>query len=227
MSESRVTPDETGYNSILTACEKGRQWEMVLWLLATMPSLRLEPDVVSYSAAISACEHGQWTMALQLVDEMVDAELVGDVICFNSVLSALESSGQWLLALQMLQEMESFAVTPNVISFSTAVSACKQKWRTALSMLFQVPCLEASPKEAYNSAIKACELARQWRLPVRLIEDMLAAGTEPDAISFNDTITAFEHAGKPGLTIPVLMQLQHKYQGRCQAIDAALPKVAD
>ena len=40
----------------MTTCEKGEQWEEALRLLQEMPHMSLMPDVVSYSAAMSACE---------------------------------------------------------------------------------------------------------------------------------------------------------------------------
>jgi len=43
----------------MSACEKGWQWREALILLHEMQLSRLEPNVVSYSAAISACEKGQ------------------------------------------------------------------------------------------------------------------------------------------------------------------------
>jgi hypothetical protein len=40
---------------------QGCQWEQAMIFFETMPSAMIEPDVISYSAAISACEKaGQW-----------------------------------------------------------------------------------------------------------------------------------------------------------------------
>ena len=42
---------------------------------------KLEPNVISYSTGISACEKGdQWQRALALLREMWEAKLVPDVI---------------------------------------------------------------------------------------------------------------------------------------------------
>ena len=55
---------EISYNSAISACEKGHQWEQALSTLQDMRLPQLEPDVISYSAAISACEKGQhWQQA--------------------------------------------------------------------------------------------------------------------------------------------------------------------
>ena len=45
-----------------SACEKGGQWPEALSLLREMEAVKLELDVISYSAASSACEtrpHGE------------------------------------------------------------------------------------------------------------------------------------------------------------------------
>ncbi|CAE8660152.1 unnamed protein product, partial [Polarella glacialis] len=43
------------YNAAISACEKGRQWQLSLGLLNSMPNMRVIPDKLSFSAAISAC----------------------------------------------------------------------------------------------------------------------------------------------------------------------------
>merc|ERR1712054_276066 len=58
-----------------------------------MQQRRLEPDVISFSAAISACEKdGQWEKALQMLDEIQQRRLEPNVISFNAAISACEKS---------------------------------------------------------------------------------------------------------------------------------------
>ncbi len=74
MRSSQLEPNVISYNSAISACEKGQQWEQALRLLLEMRSSRLEPNVMSYNSAISACEKGQqWEQALIFVAR--DAEL--------------------------------------------------------------------------------------------------------------------------------------------------------
>ncbi|CAK0881903.1 unnamed protein product, partial [Prorocentrum cordatum] len=50
---------------------KGGQWQRARALLSEMWEAKLEPDVIDYSAGISACEKGeQWQPALALLIEM-------------------------------------------------------------------------------------------------------------------------------------------------------------
>ena len=56
----------------------------------------LMPNVVSWSAAISACEKGeQWEGALGLLQEMVHQLLTPDVVSWSAAIRACEKGMQW------------------------------------------------------------------------------------------------------------------------------------
>ena len=60
----------------------------------------LAPNVISYNAAISACEKGQrWEKALQLVREGVWQGLAPNVISYSAAISACEKGQQRSLKL--------------------------------------------------------------------------------------------------------------------------------
>ena len=60
MEHHLLAPDVMSFSAIISACEKGKQWEGALRLLREMVDQLLQaPDVVSWSAAISSCEKGQ------------------------------------------------------------------------------------------------------------------------------------------------------------------------
>ena len=62
-----------------------------LSLVREMPGRRLKPEVISYSASISACEKGlQWVRALSLVREMPSRRLELEVISYGASISACE-----------------------------------------------------------------------------------------------------------------------------------------
>ena len=72
MCDERVWPDTTSYSAAISACEKGKQWEVALELLKECKTWTT-PDTISYSAAISACEKGgEWKHALALLQTMYD-----------------------------------------------------------------------------------------------------------------------------------------------------------
>jgi pentatricopeptide repeat protein len=90
-----------------------------------MRAAGVAPNVISFNAAISACEKGgQWQRALSLLEEMRAAGVTPNVISFSAAISACEKGGQWQRALSLLEEMRAAGVTPNVISFNAAILAC-------------------------------------------------------------------------------------------------------
>ena len=57
--------DIISYNSAISACERGGQWAMALWLLELLQEEKFQGDLITYNAAISALKnHGvsvmQW-----------------------------------------------------------------------------------------------------------------------------------------------------------------------
>ena len=67
------------------------RWHDAFGLLHVMPRQGLLPDVISYSAAISACEKGQQPQqALQLLLDMRLKGLLPNVISYSATISACE-----------------------------------------------------------------------------------------------------------------------------------------
>ena len=60
-------------------------------------------DVISFSAAISACEKGgQWQRALSLLEDMCKEGVTGNVIGFNAAISVCEKEDEWQRELSFL-----------------------------------------------------------------------------------------------------------------------------
>ena len=59
------------FNSAISACEKGKAYEMALRLVAQMRQMGCQPNAVTYGAAIAACaKAAQWTTALALLQQV-------------------------------------------------------------------------------------------------------------------------------------------------------------
>ncbi|CAK8993836.1 Pentatricopeptide repeat-containing protein At5g02830 [Durusdinium trenchii] len=104
---------------------------------------------------LSACDGAHWPLALQLLDEIHDAQLKPDAVCYSAAIAACDQGQQWQLALQLLRQSE-----PNVVAYSAAVSACRKsgQWPWALHLLREMRRFELeSNLVTYNAAIGACE----------------------------------------------------------------------
>eukprot|EP00434_Breviolum_minutum_P022565 symbB.v1.2.019910.t1/scaffold1583.1/size183753/10 len=95
-------------------------------------------DVISYSAAISACEKSnEWQQSIRLLSELRSATLESDLILFNSVLSACSKGFQWTVALELLDCMAASGLSNDEISLDVAIMACAgmYQWSKALDLV--------------------------------------------------------------------------------------------
>ncbi len=130
-------------------------------------------DVISYSAAISACEKGaQPEQALQLLPGMQQQSVEPDVISYSSAISACEKAAQPEQTLQLLREMQRQSVGPNVISYNAAISCCAKGARPeqALQLLREMQRQSVETDViSYSSAISACETGAQPEQALELL----------------------------------------------------------
>ena len=143
------------------------QSEQALLLLAEMRTHGLEPDVITFSAAISACERGaNWEQALALLAEMRERGLACDITVFSAAVNACEQGAQWELALELISEMRASGMQPHVPTLKAAISACEkgQQWDKALGLLSELRELgHGAPSESAGSGNSAAAKQQsQW-----------------------------------------------------------------
>ena len=103
-------------------------WAEALSCLEQMRLVGVQPNVIVYNAAISACEKGERPdEALKLLDEMKTAGVMPDVITYSAAISACEKGGRTDEALELLAEMKAAGVMPDVITYNAAISACARR----------------------------------------------------------------------------------------------------
>ncbi|CAK0858992.1 unnamed protein product [Prorocentrum cordatum] len=153
----------------------------------------LKPDVISYSAAISACEkRDQWQHALALLGEMRVAKLEPDsATTLGSARARRASSGSGLWRCFARCGRRSWSKTSS--TYSAGISACEkgEQWQRALTLLREM--CEAKVESnviSYGAGITACEKGRQWQHAVSLLHDMWNAMLGTRAISYNAGIGA-------------------------------------
>ena len=52
LPEASIEPSVIHYNATMSACEKGRQWQVGLQLFDVMPKAHTAPDIISYSSTL-------------------------------------------------------------------------------------------------------------------------------------------------------------------------------
>ena len=85
------------YNAAITACARGRRFELALELLRGMRARSgISPDRYSYAAAMAGlAKAGKPTLALLLLEEMREAGLAPDMVCLSGAMDACQTRGAW------------------------------------------------------------------------------------------------------------------------------------
>ncbi|WP_312026588.1 hypothetical protein [Ralstonia pseudosolanacearum] len=149
-------------------------------LFAAVKDAGICPNVVTYSAAISACEKaGRMDEALVLLNELkaIDSDdpmMRPNVVTYSAAISACEKAGRADHAVALLGELKALAahdptMRPNVVTYSATISACeKAGWvDEALALLDELRALGQSDPAlrpnviTYSAAISACMGAGQ------------------------------------------------------------------
>jgi pentatricopeptide repeat protein len=98
---------------MISACEKGAQWERAREVFEEMKAAGMKPDVISYNAMISACEKGaQWERAREVFEEMKAAGVKPDRPTYNPLLTVLWQCGQRRTAMDLYLQASAAGVYP-------------------------------------------------------------------------------------------------------------------
>ena len=81
LQQQGAVPNVITHNSLISACEKGKQPERAMRILEAMQQQGVVPNVVTYSALISACEKGkQPERAVRIFEAMQQQGVLPEVI---------------------------------------------------------------------------------------------------------------------------------------------------
>lgn len=135
MSSCESEVDKFGRNAVISACDKGQEWERALDLLGPVRRAPLEPDAISCSAGISACSRGaRWEQALELPGHAPRPQLDPGVACRGATIAACEKGRPWERALGVLEWSWRSGAELSVISWSEAAGACDASSRCGAAL---------------------------------------------------------------------------------------------
>ena len=144
MLAGRVTPDVTSYNALISACEKGGEWQRALHLFQLCRS-ELQPNLVSYNAMISACQKGLAVATGRFISKS-QMDPNGEFIIWRFFYVVF--MGKWLLkpgvlfnplpwrqleALKIFNSIPEAKLRPNLVTYSAVISSLEKSralWAT-------------------------------------------------------------------------------------------------
>ncbi|OLQ04938.1 Pentatricopeptide repeat-containing protein, chloroplastic [Symbiodinium microadriaticum] len=130
-------------NEVRSASDTSQQSRPALALLCEMPEVAVPPDLISFNAAINACEKASdWQAALEVF--MATPHGLPNEITYNTTISACHKGSHWQGALDLFCSMELRALAPNVITHSATMASCLRgdAWQKALEMYGRLPVVE-------------------------------------------------------------------------------------
>ena len=104
-----------GFNATISACEKGRQWQLALVIFNSIPTKTLG-CFLSFAVSALAPARTPRSQSDRIWPEDQNRKLAPDVISHNAAISSCEKGGNWQLALQFFAAIPQAGHAPDVIS---------------------------------------------------------------------------------------------------------------
>jgi pentatricopeptide repeat protein len=171
-SSTTIQPDHVTYGTVLSACEKGEQWDLVLQYAQQMEQRGFELDVLALTSALKACQ--QLGLAKEAVQYL-------DVMKTKGNSYTRKTSGWKRMGVK--QPLQG----PDPVAYRLAISACARggAWQEGIRLLedFERATGYAPDVMAYTAAITGCEYAGEWRRAFVLLDTMRKNGVEPNEVT--------------------------------------------
>ncbi|CAE7941187.1 unnamed protein product [Symbiodinium sp. KB8] len=126
LKQSGIAADVISNNAVLSASGGAGRWRQALFVLCQTMALQLVPDLITYSAGVSACAKAkQWAGSLLLLQQLREAGGgAAEEIAYNAAVSSCEDTWQWKESLELLAAMRCDDLKPNVLNLNVVIGAC-------------------------------------------------------------------------------------------------------
>ena len=109
-------------NGLVSACGKGGKWNLVnIIFWKEMALMSIEPDTVTFNAALYSFDHLQWQKAVSILRQMTFVEVEKNDITFNAACASARYS--WLAVVRLLSDMKLAELRDDALTQSALVSS--------------------------------------------------------------------------------------------------------
>lgn len=195
--KSFAQPDSVTYGTILSACEKGEQWQLLLRIANIATNKRnIRLDVLAMTSCLHACQQlGLANEAVRYLDLMKkESEVESIQIPSRSMNDTTATPMASKRNTSPMQNRKTFGWQrmgskkplrgPDEVSYRLAISACARggEWSNGIRLLDEYREVTGHQPDvvAYTAAITGCEYAGEWQVAFRLLERMRKDGIEPN-----------------------------------------------
>ncbi|CAK9114106.1 Ankyrin-2 (ANK-2) (Ankyrin-B) (Brain ankyrin) [Durusdinium trenchii] len=182
----RLRPDRIAITALLSACDKGGQWALVLELLEDGDSL----DTTSLSIAMNALtHHGQWQRACNLFHQAKDLDR--DLRSYTALVHACGEGAQWESACGLLEEVS----MPDTVMFNAVIAACS--WDVAIGLIQKMKAVGCKMNcLTFGALTSSAASSKQWTVALSTLLEMHSKGIEADFM-WKKTMASFDSSTWP------------------------------
>jgi pentatricopeptide repeat protein len=172
-------PDMVTYGTVMSACERGEQWELVLACAKRATQHRHAMDGLALTSALHACQQlGLAQEALQYLQLMKvqqeEHSHGGD--------SQKKKTFGW-----QRQGVKQPLRGPDAVAYRLAISACARggAWEEGIQLLEELRLMDGSGADvvAYTAAMNGCANAGEWQQALLLLGKMRQDGVQPNEVT--------------------------------------------
>ena len=206
-------PDHVTYGTVMAACERAKQWKMVLKVAERVnkhkENRNQSLDGMSLSSALKACQQlGLADEALGYLNQMKKLKSDQDYYQYQGNNG---HNGQY----RRRKPLQG----PDDVAYRLAISACARsgymenynsaseynyqdgndntysqtnRWIDGIRLLREMEEVSGSPPDviAYTAAIGGCAVAGEYKRAIQLLKEMKSKGVEPNVVTFTAVISA-------------------------------------
>ena len=156
------------YILMISACEKGSQWQAALQLFYELNETSSRLDFSNASCMRALAKADQWQLAEALLERTLRYGPRPDVNTFNAFLTAFGGT-RWPKALHNLQRLSWHALAADDFTLVTSISRLP-RWQPALSFLRTSRSQSTECKEAFSALMRTLKV--RWKDSVALLSSM-------------------------------------------------------
>ncbi|CAL1166384.1 unnamed protein product [Cladocopium goreaui] len=133
MQRAELEANIVTFNTVISTCTS---WRMSCHMLSSLK--QVQPSISTFSSIVKTCHDGYhaWSMALHLLQSVLNREVEPNSITFNAALSACEKGGQWKATVDLLRTYRWHSLEADSITYNATIAACSE-WPLSLHFFAQ------------------------------------------------------------------------------------------
>ena len=202
---------EASYTTLIQALGEHGNVDDAVKSLDVMVEEGLQPNVITYAAAMAACRDRPETV-LSLLSRMRNEKIEPNTVVLTTAINSLARAGGRYSdhAAGILQHMEKYGPEPNIYTYNTITRAYAEAGRLddAVGVLRDIKNRNLAPdRYTFTTLLIACGRMNQSDKVDVVMNIMEEAGVEPDAIIYGAAIDAHRRANNSLLAVECLQDM--------------------